>query len=110
MRIRIDIDQVTPAQWRWLLDNVRQEYRFEAKAIRMCVTFTAAAGGEHLHREIEVKEWVRIVEELKRVSFLAEAALTPDALPDAGPRVMWGAYPRNAYERIRDGYSGYSGL
>lgn len=106
MRIRIDVEQVTPAQWRWLLENVRQEYRFEAKAVRMCVTFTAADGGEHLHREIEVKEWVRIVEELKRVTYLAEAALTPDSLPD----VMWGAYPRNAYERIQDGYQGYSGL
>ena len=76
---------MTPAQWDWLLTNVQQEWSFQDDDIRACVTFEEPGGLGHAHREIEVREFVRIVGELALITRRAEAALTPDVLPDVWP-------------------------
>jgi len=85
MRITINVAAVTPAQWDWLLTNVRQDWKFAAGDVRMCVTFEDPEGLGHAHREIEIGEWVRIIGELTALTRTAEAVLTPDALPDVWP-------------------------
>lgn len=87
MRITVKVSDVTPAQWDWLLTNVRQEWTFLPEDVRVCVTFEEPGGLGHAHREIEAREWVQIVSQLAALSRKAEAALTPDALPD-----VWAPY------------------
>ena len=98
MRITIEVTDVTPGQWEWLLDNVRNDYGHYD--VRMCVTFVS--GNLTVHRELPAAEWVRLIERLNRIGQVAEAVLTPD--------VSWGAVPRRAYHELREQHEGYSGL
>lgn len=105
MRITVEVTDVTPAQWAWLLENVRSEREFAPDEVRMCVTF--AAGERIMHREVGAGDWVRLITGLHRLTSLAEAVLTPDSL-------SYGAVPRRQYVRdhvrLREQYEGYSGL
>lgn len=82
MRIRISVEQVTPAQWEWLMVNLRQSYDFAPDDVRVCVEFVHADGLQHRHVEVEVREFTERLTQLSALTHLAEAALTPDSRPD----------------------------
>lgn len=103
MRISVSADQLSPAQMEWLTAHLPADRQFQAGDIRLCATFSMPSG-ETLHRECEVSEWVRIIRELHLVGLMIEVREMP--APAAVPGVMWGAYPRNAYEEIQRGWSG----
>lgn len=90
MKIAIRVQDVTPAQWEWLLEHVDTVWPLETGGVPVCVQFEGA-GGEILHREIGVRRWLEIIGELRGVTLLAEAALTPDSLPD-----IFAPYPYNS--------------
>lgn len=84
MKIRATVERLTPAQWDWLLANVRQEWTFLPEDVRVCVEFANPDErlGEHRHMEIELRAWSGIMRHLNEMSRTAEAVLTPDVLPD----------------------------
>jgi hypothetical protein len=86
MKIRATVEQLTPAQWDWLLANVRQEWAFLPEDVRVCVEFANPDErlGEHRHMEIELRAWSGVMRHLNEMSRTAEAVLTPDVLPEPG--------------------------
>lgn len=100
MRVTITADDLSPAQFRWVLQHLPAERTFLAGEVRMCATFVTAEG-DTLHREIRVDEWVRLVQELNLISLMIEIPSAPAAVPG----VMW---RKNSV--IEEQYHGYSGL
>lgn len=98
MKVTITADDLSPAQFRWVLQHLPAERTFLAGEVRMCASFVTAAG-DTLHREVGVQEWVRIIQELNLISLMIE-------IPSAAmPGVMW---RKNSV--IEEQYQGYSGL
>lgn len=72
MKIRIVVEPVTEAQWRWLLENVRQEWEFLPDDVQVCVEFAHENGLQHRHVEMEVDEFTLAVKDLKRFNVIPE--------------------------------------
>lgn len=87
MRIRATVEQLTPAQWDWLLNNLRQEWAFDQDAVRVCVEFESPDGLDHRHMELEARQWVEALTRLQALEQTAQAILTPDALSDIARKV-----------------------
>lgn len=93
MRIIITVNDLTPAQWDWLIRNTEQGYRNYARLdsadvqTTACIVFESPDPSliETLHREMPVRTWIGIVEHLKTITHTTEALLTPDVLPDTAP-------------------------
>lgn len=83
MRVTINVADVTPGQWSWLLRHVDTVWPLGAGGLPVCVTFEGPEG-ELLHREVGAHRWIEIMTELKRVSETVEAALseTAGAVPE----------------------------
>ena len=62
MRVTIGLDQLTPAQWSWLHENLPQERRFADNTIRMCVTI-----GEDQHVEMAPREFIGMLGQLQLI-------------------------------------------
>lgn len=83
MRIRITVEDVTPAQHRWLLDHVDVVWPLGTGGMPVCVEFVGSAG-EVFHREVGARRWLEIIEQLRNLTRTAEAVLTPD-VPELPP-------------------------
>ena len=78
MRITIEVSDLLPAQQEWIRKTFAPE-PVEPGQIRACVTLNHGTGS--IHSEMAVTTFLLQLGELVRVGRLAEAALTPDALP-----------------------------
>lgn len=84
MRININVGDLTPAQFDWLMRNTVEDSVWHCLETAVCVVFEAPEPHslvEQVHRELPVRTFIGIVEHLKTITHTAEALLTPDALP-----------------------------
>lgn len=80
MRITVTVNDLTDAQWEWLLRNVERDWEFREGETRMCVTFEPGDTSliKHAHRDIPVRAWIGIIEYLKTIT---PAELAPPSTP-----------------------------
>lgn len=86
MRISVNLNDLTPQQWRWV-DEIWRPEPLGRNDMRACAML-AGPRGVARHIEVSVAELILAIGELERIDrfgLLAEAALTPDALPDHHP-------------------------
>jgi len=88
MRARVTITHLSPGQWRRLQVRLKTDYIIPAGTPTVCAVFELSEQniqGEERHAEMPVFEFSMLVAELAQVGaseLVAEATLTPDALPD----------------------------
>lgn len=62
MRVTIGLDQLTPAQWAWLHENLPVAGSWGQNTIRMCVTI-----GEDRHVEMPPREFIGLLGQLQLI-------------------------------------------
>ena len=98
MRTRIKVTDLSLTQWDWLQDHLPESREFGPDAVRMCVEFELTAELSPRHVEMPPREFVALMTTLARLE-TAQAALTPDALPDHLEAQRNAADPQRAAER-----------
>jgi hypothetical protein len=99
MRTRIKISDLTIRQWDWLQDNLPDSPKLSPDAVRVCVEFELS--DELLldrHVEMTARMFVALMTTLSRLE-TAQAALTPDELPDHLEAQRNAEDPQRAAER-----------
>ena len=104
MRTRVKVADLNLRQWDHLTTEVPVNGReFLDGLPRLCVEFELTPDLHSLHIEMDVAEFATLMTRLHGIRneaiSLAEAALTPDALPDALEDIRNAADPRRAAER-----------
>lgn len=102
MRTRIKVTDLSLGQWDHLQDNLPASYDMPEGAVRVCVEFELDAQMDSRHVEMPVRAFMALMTRLARIQRHAEAALTPDALPDHLEAVRNAADPARAAERTCD--------
>lgn len=69
MRIRISVEDITPAQFDWLQVNLPARRDFAPGQTRLCVEFAGEGGGRVRHVEMGVVEFIEAISELKWLPF-----------------------------------------
>ncbi|HEU4751970.1 MAG TPA: hypothetical protein VFU47_02600, partial [Armatimonadota bacterium] len=92
MRLNSTLSGLTDEDWALIQELLRPSYEIEARAVRVCLT--VVHGAEERHVEIPLGTFTEVMVALTltrnmRNALRAEAALTPDALPDE-PRCRCG--------------------
>lgn len=106
MRARVKITDLNLAQWDRVHERVRTSYEIEPGAATVCAVFELAPMTER-HVEMPVQEFATLMVELSNIhntGLVAEAALTPDALPDELERIRDAADPARAEYRTGQGH------
>lgn len=80
MRINIEVTDLSRGQWSNLQGVLMTSYDMTGVTLRACVRFERDALERHV--EMPMREFMTVLACLARVQRRAEAALTPDALPD----------------------------
>lgn len=103
MRTRVKVTDINLAQWDYLTTEVPVNGReFLDGLPRLCVEFELTPDFHQLHIEMDVTEFATVMtrlEGIRNTGLVAEAALTPDALPDALEEIRNAADPTRAAER-----------
>jgi hypothetical protein len=81
MRIRITVEDVTPAQRRWLLDNVDTIWPIGTDDQPVCVEFVGPDRGSVIHRETGVRRWLKLVEQLRDLTTRTDVPELPPIFP-----------------------------
>jgi hypothetical protein len=81
MRVRIKVADLSFNQWEWLQKNIPERQEFRPEDVRVCVELELTGQVDPIHREMTVLRFMGLMNRLARVE-RAQAALTPDALPD----------------------------
>lgn len=84
MRTQIKVTDLSVAQWDYLQDNLLEKYAIPADAVRVCVEFELDPEMSTRHVEMPVRAFMSFLTRLQaaQIRATAQAALTPDALPD----------------------------
>lgn len=82
MRTRIKVTDLTLRQWDHLQDNLQASYDIPENGVRVCVEFELHCEMDSRHVEMPVRAFMALMTRLARIQRHAEAALTPDVLPD----------------------------
>jgi hypothetical protein len=89
MRTEIKVGDLNLRQWGYITENVPVDGRVILEGVpRVCVVFELNEDIQVLHVELDVVEFASILVHVNQirnepdVSEIAQAALTPDALPD----------------------------
>lgn len=106
MHTRVKVKDLNLRQWDHLTTEVPVNGREFLEGLpRLCVEFELTADFHSLHIEMDVAEFaglMTVLEGIKNeaaVADIAQAALTPDALPDYLEAVRNAADPQRAAER-----------
>jgi hypothetical protein len=92
MRARIKVTDLSLGQWDHLQDNLPERYDIPDGAVRVCVEFELDPQMNTRHVEMPVRAFMALMTRLQEVQARAEAALTPDALPDPAECQSFGPY------------------
>jgi hypothetical protein len=105
MRGQTTVTGLSMAQWDRLQVRARTSYDIQPGTATLCAVFElddpSTAAIEERHVEMPIQEFATLMTELAaldRVAQLAEAALTPDALPDHLEKARNDADPARATE------------
>lgn len=85
MRTRINVEDLSTAQWSWLNLNLPESQVFGPEDIRMCVEFEVSDQVPPVHIELRPRAFILLMTWLQAVGQaeqVAQAVLTPDVLPD----------------------------
>lgn len=87
MRTQIKVTDLSVVQWDYLQDNLLEKYAIPADAVRVCVEFELDPEMSTRHVEMPVRAFMSFLTRLQaaQIRATAQAALTPDALPDEFP-------------------------
>jgi hypothetical protein len=100
VRAQVKIADLNLAQWDRLQERVQTSYEVKPGEPTVCAVFELAPMSER-HAEMPVFEFATLMAELAQIEntgLVAEAALTPDALPDELNRIRNAADPARNYQ------------